>query len=183
MIIIITLFVGAPFWKGFDFAVKAFFVSLAAVIVITGATRAIWGDLALDVGLRGIGLVLLLALAVVSGIVGRLVGGTFGAWAIALVAVLGGLAAGRAQGGLAALVIRISLVAISRRALHADSRDSSLRRFAHHLIGRWGTQFVGADLSGADFTGTRADHCNASEATLVGVIWDPDHIPLSVESA
>ena len=72
----------------------------------------------------------------------------------------GGLAAGRAHGGLAALVISVVLVLISKRALHADRRDRRLRITARALVSRWATRFTGADLTGADFTGASADQCD-----------------------
>ena len=71
-----------------------------------------------------------------------------------LVAVLGGLAAGQSNGGIAGVVVAVSLAVISKRAVRGDPRDRTLRRVAHRLIGRWGTQFVDADLTGADFSGT-----------------------------
>ena len=43
------------------------------------------------------------AVTAFAGIIGRMVGGTFGALAIALVAIPGGVAAGYVDGGLAAL--------------------------------------------------------------------------------
>jgi uncharacterized protein YjbI with pentapeptide repeats len=52
------------------------------------------------------------------------------------------------------------------------------------LVRRWGTRFVDADLTGADFTGTDAIRSDARGATVNDVIWDPDHArPLDVELA
>jgi hypothetical protein len=112
-------------------------------------------------------------LSIAAGMLGRVVGGVFGAWSIALVAVLGGLASGRAHGGVAGIIVALCLVAISKRAIRGDPRDRSLLRFAHRLTGRWGTQFVGADLTGADFTGVDGRRCRVRGATLVDVTWDP----------
>ena len=181
IVTVILSFMVVLFWKGFDAAVKVFLAVYVLVVGVSAAIQLIWGDLDVSVGLRGVGLVILLAMAIVAGILGRLVGGTFGAWAIALVAVPGGIAAGRVQGGAAALVVSIALVVISKRALHFDRRDRLLRLVAHRLVRRWGTRFAGADLTGADFTGTDANQCNVADAVLDGVHWEPGHLQLSIE--
>jgi uncharacterized protein YjbI with pentapeptide repeats len=67
------------------------------------------------------------------------------------------------------------LVVISKRAVRGDPRDRTLRRLAHRLVRRWGTRFVEADLTGADFTGTDASRCDVRGATLVDVTWDLEH--------
>ena len=118
-------------------------------------------------------LLAVLVAAITAGILGRVVGCVFGSWSIALVAVLGGLASGRAHGGIAGIVVAVSLVIISKRALRGDPRDTFLRGIAHRLTQRWGTSFVDADLTGADFTGTNASRADLSGATLEGVSWDP----------
>ena len=79
-------------------------------------------------------------------------GGAFGAWAIALVAVLGGLAAGRVNGGMAAIVVGVLLVFVAKRALKADKRDDAVRRLTNRLVSRHGTRLAGADLTRANFT-------------------------------
>jgi len=121
----------------------------------------------------------MLGLAVFVGILARLVGGTLGAWGIAGVAVLGGIAAGRFEGGLAGVAVTVALLLISKRALHADERDRTLVRLTQRTVRRWGTRFVGADLTGADFTGTRADFCDMSGAGIHGVDWEPGHEPVA----
>ena len=49
-----------------------------------------------------------------------------------------------------------------------------MRRLAHRLVRRWGTTFVDADLTGADFTGVDTSRCEVRGATLVDVVWDPN---------
>ena len=181
ILLLASSFIVFLFWRGFDVAVKVFLGVFALTVAFNAAIQLIWGDEEVAAGLRGIGLVVLVALAAFAGIVGRMVGGTFGALAIALVAIPGGVAAGRAGGGLAALVVSVTLVLISKRALRADPRDRGLQVIAHTLVSRGGTQFVGADLTGADFTGASAEQCDVTDAVLVDVRWEPGHVPLFLE--
>lgn len=117
-------------------------------------------------------LFLLFVPAALAGVLGRVVGGEFGAWALVLVAATGGLAAGQSRGGIAAIVVMVILVIVSKRALRADERDRNLQELAHRVITRFGTRFVGADISGADFRGTNVTHADMSNAVVDGVIWD-----------
>jgi len=180
ILIILVVFVVVLFWKGLDAAIRTYLWTFTVVFVASLVVRLIWGQIDIAVAARGVGLAFVLALAVLSGIVARVIGGALGAWAIALVAIIGGLAAGQANGGLATLVISVSMVLISKRALRGDPRDRTVREFAHRLIDRWGTQFVRANLTGADFTGTDATHCDVTGATLDGVQWEPGHAPIAV---
>jgi hypothetical protein len=72
-----------------------------------------------------VGLMLLFGLAFVTGIPGRIVGGAFGAWAIALISVVGDLIAGQARRGLAAVRVGALFVVISKRTLKGDGHDNS----------------------------------------------------------
>lgn len=179
ILFVLVVFVVVMFWKGIDAAIKAYLWTFAAVFVASLVVRLIWGQIDIGLAARGVGLAIVLALAVVAGIIGRMVGGAVGAWGVAVVAVLSGLAAGRADGGLAALVISVSMVVMSKRALRGDRRDQSVRKVAHRIVDRWGTQFVRADLTGADFSGTDATHCDVEAATLEGVRWEPGQAPLA----
>lgn len=181
MLIVIVVFAVVMFWKGIDTAIKAFGVTILILLPINFIMNLIWGEVEWDAGARAVGVVLVLAVAMLTGILGRVIGGSFGAWAIALVAVAGGLAAGQAQGGLAALVVSVSLVMISKRTLKFDQRDRTTRRVAHGFVRRWGTRFDGADLTDADFSGTSAANCNVTDAVLDGVRWEPGQLPLSLD--
>ena len=179
-LIVLVVFVVVLYWKGIDVAIRTYLWPFAVVFAASLVVRLIWGSVDIAVAARGVGLAFVLALAVLSGIVARVVGGALGAWGIGLVAIIGGLAAGQANGGLATLVISVSMVLISKRALRGDPRDRSARGLAHRLVDRWGTQFVRADLTGADFSGTEATHCDVTGATLDGVQWEPGHAPIAV---
>ena len=121
--------------------------------------------------------VLAVGVACVAGVLGRIVGGVFGAWSIAVVALAGGIASGRANGGIAGIVVAVALVLVAKRSMRGDPRDRRLRGIAHSLARRWGTSFVGADLSGADFTGATVAGSDLRGANLEGVTWDQTRPP------
>ena len=81
ILIILIVFVAVMFWKGIDAAIRTYLWTFAAVFTASLVVRLIWGEVDMTVAARGVGLVLVLGLAVISGIVGRVVGGSLGAWA------------------------------------------------------------------------------------------------------
>jgi hypothetical protein len=175
--LILVILVAVIIWKGFDLAFKVVVAVYFTMLVINVVANLIWDEVEYVRMLRATAIVIFLVLAVAAGIFGRVVGGVFGSWSIAVVAVLGGLASGRFEGGLAGILVAISLVTISKRAVRGDPRDRSLRKEAHRLIHRWGTSFRDADLTGADFTGVNVSLCDLRGATVVGVKWDPEQSP------
>ena len=174
LVLILVVLVGLILWKGFSTAIRlvvvVYFVLLAINIIANFFLEEVeWVRAA-----RATLLLAVLIAAITAGILGRVVGGVFGSWSVAIVAVLGGLASGRAHGGIAGIVVAVCLVTISKRALRGDQRDVVLRRVAHRLIQRWGTSFVDADLTGADLTGTDMSRSDLLGATLDSVSWDPE---------
>ena len=170
-------------WKGFDVAIRFVIVFYVVVVAINVVANLLWEDFEWLVLVRATALIIFVILAILAGMLGRVIGGVFGMWAVILVAVLGGLATGQSEGGIAGIVVAMSLAFISKRAVRGDPRDRRLRWLGHRLIRRWGTQFVDADLTGADFSGTDASRCDARRAIIDGVTWDADHPrPLDVPS-
>ena len=151
----LLLLVGLIVWKGFDVAIKVVAVVYVALVAILVVANLIADDFEWLALVRATALIVFLMLAIVAGMLGRVVGGVFGIWSVVLVAVFGGLATGQSEGGIAGVVVAVSLALISKRTVRGDPRDRTLRKIAHRMIRRWGTQFVDADLTGADFTGTR----------------------------
>ena len=177
LILLFALLIGLIVWRGFDVAWK---VTAIAYLVVVGAN--VVGNLLFEQVdwtriVRSTAIVIALLLAVTAGILGRLVGGVFGSWSIAVVALAGGLASGQANGGIAGVVVAISLVFISKRAMRGDHRDETLRAIAHAIARRWGTSFVEADLTDADFTGTNVAGSDFRGAALDGTQWEPSRPP------
>ncbi|MFW2336175.1 pentapeptide repeat-containing protein [Ilumatobacter sp.] len=171
--------------RGVDAALRVFFLVALFAIAIDILVLFLVGDLGMrrvERGVSVIGLLFLFGPAAVAGILGRLVGGIFGQSAIAVVAIAGGIAAGRVNGGIAAIVVSVLLVSIAKRALANDQRDRVLRRLAHRIITNRGTRFGGADLRRADFTGTALSQCDMSEADLTDAVWDNGKGPVIVQA-
>jgi hypothetical protein len=175
LVLILVILVAVILWRGLDVAIKVVVIAYPVLVVLNVAANLIWEEVEYVRIARATALIAFLILAVGAGIFGRVIGGVFGSWSIAVVAVLGGLASGRAHGGVAGIVVAVCLVFIAKRAVQGDDRDASVRRLAQRLVRRWGTSFVDADLTGADFTGTNASRCDVRGATLLDVRWDPEH--------
>lgn len=169
--------------KGISQALRVFVIAIVIVVLVDFAiVFVLAGEIRYRHALPIVVLLILLLPAATAGILGRIVGGTFGAWAIGIVAVIGGLAAGRAHGGLAAVAVSVLLVLISKRALKNDTRDRPMRVVAHRIVTHRGTRFSGADITRADFTGTALTHSDLSDAVLDGATWEPGKGPLLLDN-
>ena len=172
LLALIVLFLYMLLNHGIVRALQRFLVVTVIVVAIDFVVVLIFGEPQYRDGLPVIGLLLMFGPAAVAGIMGRVVGGVFGTWAIAIVSVIGGLAAGRVNGGLAAVVVTVVLVLVAKRALAADDRDLLSRRLADRIMTRYGTHFAGADLTRAIFAGTALTQADLSKAVLDGAVWD-----------
>jgi hypothetical protein len=171
--IVIVVFFVMVIVKGIGKSIKPFLITVAVVIVIDFAAVQIFaGEIRFRNSYPLIGLLLLFLPASIAGMLGRIVGGMFRSWAIALVAAVGGLAAGRVGGALLAFPVSFLLVYVSQRALKGDERDGPLRDLAHRIVTHRATRFTGADVSGVDFSGTLLTHSDVSNAILEGAVWD-----------
>ena len=181
LLILIVLFFYMLINRGIERALKIFLIVVVVAVVLDVVVVFIFGEPRYRDGLPVIGLLLLFGPAAVAGILGRVVGGVFGSWAIGIVAVLGGLAAGRVNGGISAIVVTVLLVFIAKRALKAYDRDLLSRRFASRIMARYGTRFAGADLTRASFGDTALTQADVSEAVLDGADWSDGNGPLVVD--
>ena len=184
LLAIVIAFIVILVRKGVVSALKVFVIVALAAIALDLLILLVFDEIRaerVERGLPVIGLLMVFGPAAVAGILGRVVGGVFGAWAISLVAVLGGLAAGRVNGGLAAIVVSLLLVLIAKRALKNDKRDDVVRRLANRMVSRYGTKFSGADVTRANFTGTLLAQADMSGAILAGAVWDEGKGPVGAD--
>jgi uncharacterized protein YjbI with pentapeptide repeats len=99
--------------------------------------------------------------------------GLFGRWSLAGMTVLGAFGSGQVEGGLAGIVLAVSVTHFSNRAVRGDVRDTGLVALAYRLVRRSGTRFVDADLTDADFRGVDTTKCDMTGAKLEGALWEP----------
>jgi uncharacterized protein YjbI with pentapeptide repeats len=167
--------------KGADWAVRAFAVAFAVSLTINLVVGFIYGEVNVGVLARTVGLMILFGLAVVAGIVARMVGGAFGPFIIVVVALIGGIATGRADGGIGTIVVSVLLVVIAKRAMRLDQRDRPILTLAQRIVTARGTRFTNANLTRADFTGTLLTYSDMTNAVLSGTTWDSGKGPLVVD--
>jgi hypothetical protein len=181
MIIVLTLVLfGFAIAKGLYGGVKAFMVTFLVLLVVDVTVAALFGEVNVALMARTLGLVVLFVLALVAGILARMVGGAFSPIAITFVAVIGGIAAGRADGGIGAIIVSLLLVYLSKRALHSDLRDRPMLALMGRIITIGGTKFTGANLAGANFTGVKALRADFTDAQIAETVWDPEHLPIQL---
>jgi len=75
---------------------------------------------------------------------------------VVVVVFLVGLVARMLGGAIGAVLVSLAMAALAKQALRDDARDRPVECLAHRLVRRWGTRFVGADLSGANLRGDHA---------------------------
>jgi hypothetical protein len=167
--------------KGADWAVRAFAVAFAVSLTINLVVDFIYGEVNVGVLARTVGLMILFGLAVVAGIVARMVGGAFGPFIIVVVALIGGIATGRADGGIGTIVVSVLLVVIAKRAMRLDQRDRPILTLAHRIVTARGTRFTNTNLTRADFTGTLLTYSDMTNAVLSGTTWDPGKGPVILD--
>lgn len=112
-------------------------------------------------------------LGIWAGVISHLTVDLFGRWALAGMTLLAALASGQVEGGVAAIVLTVSVNHFSNRAARGDVRDTGLVLFAYRLVSRSGTRFVDADLTDTDFRGVDLNKCDMTGATVEGMLLEP----------
>jgi hypothetical protein len=146
------------------------YVGLVAGTIIA---NLIWGDVEWQAVIRATLVVCSFALGIWAGVISHLTVGLFGRWALAGMTVLGALASGQVEGGLAGIALAIGVTHFANRAVRGDVRDVGLLALAYDLVRRSGTRFVNADLTDSDFRGVDTNRCDMTGATLEGALSEP----------
>jgi hypothetical protein len=174
-VVIVTLvaLVSITFRRGFDKALK-----VAAIVYVVLAASAIlanlvWEDVEWQAVIRATYVVCSLALGMWAGVIIHLTVGLFGRWSLAGMMLLAAPALGQVEGGVAAIVLMVTVTHFSKRAVRGDIRDLRLLNLAYRLVRRSGTRFVDADLADTDFRGVDMTKCDMTGAMVEGALWKP----------
>lgn len=171
--IVIVAFIVATIVRGLRWALLVVTLVFGAALGLNYLVVALAsGEVDLGRDARVIAVLILLAASMVAGGLARVVGGALSPPAIIVVALTGGIAAGQGGGGIAGLVVSMLLVILAKRTLRLDPRDQFAAGLVARVVAPRSTRFAGADLSGADFTGTTIVHCDTEGANLSGTTWD-----------
>lgn len=177
IIVTLAVVVALIFLRGFGIALKVAAVVYLCLVVVTFSVNLIWGDVEWQALTRTTLALGSFVLGIWAGVIGRLMVGLFGRWSLACMTVLGALAAGQVEGGIAGIVLALSVSHFSHRAGRFDDRDVELLDLAYGLVSRTGTRFIDADLTDADFRGVDLNKCDMTGATLDGARWDSGQRP------
>lgn len=173
--VLVTVLFLVVFWaRGLRLAARVLLVSLAALLLTSAVVTTLVGRFEAGIAFRLAALAVLLAVLFLVGMVGRMIGGSYGAAALVVVALIGGVSSGRAGGGIAAVLVAMTMVIFAKRALRDEKQDRPIQQLTHRIVTARGTRFTGADIRGATFAGTRIAHTDATEALREGVILDAD---------
>jgi hypothetical protein len=172
LIVLVTI----TFRRGFFPALKVAAIVYLLLVVGTIVANLIWEDVEWEAVVRATLVIAAFVLGVWAGVVGHLMVGLYGRWALAIMTVLGAFVSGRVGGGLAGIALALTVTHFSNRAVRGDARDSVLLRLSFKGVRRRGTLFVAADLSSADLRGVDLSKCDLTGAKLADARWDPGQV-------
>jgi len=166
------IFTATALWKGLDTAISKVLIALIVITILLGIIMYLT-DVGTGMGaVYGVIVLVLMAAMFVIGTVARAAIGTLGSNILFLTIAVGGSVFGRSVGGgIGTIVMAIACAFISKRALK-DEADSLLKRVAITISTWFGTSFIHADLSNADFSDSEIRNTNFFNANLTGVNWN-----------
>ena len=169
----LVVLVAMILWRGFGSAFKIASTVYVGLVAGTIIANLIWEDVEWEAVISATFVVLSLVLGIWAGVISHLTVGMFGRSALAGMTVLGALASGQIEGGLAGIALALSVTHFTHRLERGDLRDVKLLALAYRLVRRSGTRFVDADLADCDFRGVDMNKCDITGANLDGAQWDP----------
>ena len=171
-IVLIVLFLAYCFWKGGGAAIRNLFIPAIAVSIVIGLV-AYFSGLGTGMGMLflAISLVLIVFMLIV-GTIARAAAGVLSSTILFMIVALGGGMFGKSVGGgIGTVVLAISCVVISKRALGGARGFESLRKIACAITSKFGTSFRNARLSNANFSQSKIQNADFSNADVSSVKW------------
>ena len=170
-IVIIVLFIIYYYLKGGGKALRYLLVPVIALALVIGIIAFVSG---LGSGIGMLYLILSLILVMVMFVVGtvaRVAAGTLSSILFGLVALFGSMFGRSVGGGLGTVVIAISCMVISRKALSGAKGFEFLRNIALFITYKFGTSFRNTKLTNASFSGSKIYNSDFTNADIASVNW------------
>jgi hypothetical protein len=171
-IVIIILFIVYYWWKGGGNAIRYMLIPAVCIALLIGLVAYLSGE---GTGMGMLYLVLayfLVGIMFIVGTVARAAAGTLSSSIIFLTVALGGGIFGRSiGGGIGTVIMALSCAQISKRALSGAKGFGSLQKIASFITKRFGTSFQNANLSRANFSGSKIHNTDFSNADVSLVNW------------
>ncbi|HEX6182136.1 MAG TPA: pentapeptide repeat-containing protein [Chitinophagaceae bacterium] len=171
-IVIMVLFIGYSYWKGVGTAVKHLIFPAFVLAFVIGTLAYLTGA---GTGMGVLYLVLSLLLVVlmfVVGTVARAAAGVLSNIVFLVVALAGGIFGRNLGGGIGSVVLAITCMQISKKALSGARGFESLRKIARYITTKFGTSFRKTTLSDADFSSSKIHNSDFSDAEVSFVNWN-----------
>jgi len=167
---ILIIFLAVLAARGIRDAVRVMAVIMLIMLITGWIIGGAAGVYRLETVIQLVAMILVVVAAVVAGLLGRVVAGTFGGAAILIVALGAGLIAGGFGGGLGAIVASVLIVIAAKRGLAHPSEDRPIHRLAYRIARLHGTSFANADLRGARLPEGGLHNCD-----MAGALMDEPH--------
>ncbi len=128
--------------------------------------------------------IFLLTIMFIIGTIARTVAGALSSTLLFLVVAFGGGIFGRSiGGGIGTVVMAISCMQISKKALAGAKGFESLRKMAFSVTRRLGTSFREANISNADFSGAKIHNADFTGAGTSLARWDNTKVANSISGS
>jgi hypothetical protein len=170
-LLVIILFMGFSMWKGVDDVFRYMVLPVIVVAGLAGLFSAFYGEgswvAAIYIGLS----VLLVIVMFIIGTVARTAAGSMSAIMFLVVAVFGTAVGRGLGGGIGTVLMAISCMVISRRALRGDEGFTKLLWVSELITRHFGTSFRDSRLTAVNFSGSTIRNCDFSDAEISLVHW------------
>jgi hypothetical protein len=160
-------------WKGGKVTLISLPVSIAVMLMLGLIARLTETGTGRGAVLGSLALVLFLVMVLV-GTISRAAAGTMSSTVIFLLVAMSGPMFGKFVfgGQIGTVILAVSCAIISKRALSDTDRFPLLKNVALKTGAYFGTSFVNADLSGANFSESLIKNTNFKGAKLINVNWE-----------
>lgn len=170
-VVVVILFIIYSIWKGVGSAIRHLIIPVCSILIILGVIALVTG---LGTGSGVFYVILSFLLTVVMFVVGtiaRAAAGSLSDILFTVVALAGGVFGKTVGGGVGTVIMALSCMAISKRALAGAKGFESLRKVAAFITVKFGTSFRKSRLVNTNFSHSKVRNADFTDANISSVNW------------